>query len=172
MTIYSKNEPFIIGVDFDGTITTEPLGGSNFPLPQEGFVKFYNLVHQRNIEHPESQIYFCIHTARNLDKDENWQYIKDYLCRYQLNEVFLPKRDGKSIKNNLNKKEEFPIQFSWNSKIPCSCYVDDLNIGTPKLDEHILDWYTIGLLIMKEVEKVEEKWKTKNNTQDQKSMTS
>lgn len=156
MTLYSKDEPFIIGIDFDGTITTEPRGGNNFPPPQEGFINFYNFIHKRNIDHPESQIYFCIHTARNLDKDENWQYVKDYLCRYQLNEVFLPKRDGKTIKNNLNKKQHFPIEFSYNSKIPCSCYVDDINIGTPKIDEHNLDWEKISKLIIDEVERLEE----------------
>lgn len=161
MTVFSKDEPFIIGIDFDGTITTKPLGGNDFPLPQEGFVKFYNFIHKRNIEHPESQIYFCIHTARNLDKDENWQYVKDYLCRYQLNEVFLPKRDGLTIKNNLNKKQQFPIPFSLNSKIPCSCYVDDLNIGTPKIDENNLDWETISALILEEVESLEEKYQEK-----------
>lgn len=155
MTVFNRDEPYIIGVDFDGTITTEPLGGNDFPPPQEGFVNFYNLVHKRNIEHPESQIYFCIHTARNLDNDTNWQYVKDYLCRYQLNEVFLPKRDGKTIKNNLNKRQQFPIEFSFNSKIPCSCYVDDLNIGTPKIDEHNLDWDEIGKLILAEVERLE-----------------
>lgn len=155
MTVFNRDEPYIIGVDFDGTITTEPLGGNDFPPPQEGFVNFYNLVHKRNIEHPESQIYFCIHTARNLDNDANWQYVKDYLCRYQLNEVFLPKRDGKTIKNNLNKRQQFPIEFSFNSKIPCSCYVDDLNIGTPKIDEHNLDWDEIGKLILAEVERLE-----------------
>jgi hypothetical protein len=155
MTLYNKDEPYIIGVDFDGTITTEPLGGNNFPPPQEGFIDFYNFVHKRNIEHPESQIYFCIHTARNLDNDENWQYVKDYLCRYQLNEVFLPKRDGKTIKNNLNKRQQFPIEFSYNSKIPCSCYVDDINIGTPKIDEHNLDWEKISKLIIDEVERLE-----------------
>lgn len=155
MTIFNRDEPYIIGVDFDGTITTEPLGGNDFPPPQEGFVNFYNLVHKRNIEHPESQIYFCIHTARNLDNDTNWQYVKDYLCRYQLNEVFLPKRDGKTIKNNLNKRQQFPIEFSFNSKIPCSCYVDDLNIGTPKIDEHNLNWDEIGKLILAEVERLE-----------------
>lgn len=155
MTVFNRDEPYIIGVDFDGTITTEPLGGNDFPPPQEGFVNFYNLVHKRNIEHPESQIYFCIHTARNLDNDTNWQYVKDYLCRYQLNEVFLPKRDGKTIKNNLNKRQQFPIEFSFNSKIPCSCYVDDLNIGTPKIDEHNLNWDEIGKLILAEVERLE-----------------
>lgn len=155
MTVFNRDEPYIIGVDFDGTITTEPLGGNDFPPPQEGFVNFYNLVHRRNIEHPESQIYFCIHTARNLDNDTNWQYVKDYLCRYQLNEVFLPKRDGKTIKNNLNKRQQFPIEFSFNSKIPCSCYVDDLNIGTPKIDEHNLNWDEIGKLILAEVERLE-----------------
>lgn len=155
MTIFNRDEPYIIGVDFDGTITTEPLGGNDFPPPQEGFVNFYNLVHKRNIEHPESQICFCIHTARNLDNDTNWQYVKDYLCRYQLNEVFLPKRDGKTIKNNLNKRQQFPIEFSFNSKIPCSCYVDDLNIGTPKIDEHNLNWDEIGKLILAEVERLE-----------------
>lgn len=162
MTVFSADEPFIIGVDFDGTITTEPLGGNNFPEPQEGFVKFYDFIHKRNLQHPESQIYFCIHTARNLDNDVNWNYVKDYLCRYQLNEVFLPKRDGKSIKNNLNKKVEFPIQFSFNSKIPCSCYVDDLNIGTPKKDEHNLDWDKISEIIIKEVEALEAKYSTKS----------
>lgn len=49
MTIYSKDEPFIIGIDFDGTITTEPRGGNDFPPPQEGFINFYNFIHKRNI---------------------------------------------------------------------------------------------------------------------------
>ena len=50
MTLYSKDEPFIIGIDFDGTITTEPLGGNDFPPPQEGFINFYNFIHKRNIK--------------------------------------------------------------------------------------------------------------------------
>lgn len=67
MTIYNKNEPFLIGLDFDGTVTTSPLGGFDFPKPQEGFIKFYNFVQSYNKEHID-KIYFVIHTARCLDE--------------------------------------------------------------------------------------------------------
>lgn len=158
MTQYSKDEPYVIGIDFDGTITINPLGGNDFPKPQEGFIKFYNFIHEYNIEHPEDPIYFVVHTARNLDDNKNWEYIKDYLFRYQLNEVFLPKRDGQSMKNNLNRKLNFPVKFSWNSKIPCSCFVDDLNVCTPKLENNDLDWDKIKEFIMNDIEKLKQLW--------------
>lgn len=158
MTIYNKDEPYLIGLDFDGTITTAPLGGYDFPPPQAGFVKFYNFIHEYNINHPDDPIYFVVHTARNLDNNTNWGYIKDYLFRYQLNEIFLPKRDGQSMKNNLNRKLEFPIDFSVNSKIPCSCFVDDINVGTPKLENGELDWDEISRLIMLDISKLKEYW--------------
>lgn len=162
MTQYQKDEPYVIGIDFDGTVTTAPLGGYDFPKPQEGFVRFYNFIHEYNIEHSEDPIYFVVHTARNLDDKVNWDYIKDYLFRYQLNEVFLPKRDGQSMKNNLNRKLDFPIKFSWNSKIPCSCFVDDINVGTPKLENGDLDWDKIRELIMADVEKLKKYWADKD----------
>lgn len=158
MTLYSKDEPFIIGIDFDGTVTTMPAGGNDFPKPQKGFVDFYNHIHEHNYQDPENPIYLVIHTARNLDNADNWNYVKDYLCRYQLNEVFLPKRDGISIKNNLNKKITFPVRYTINSKIPCSCYIDDLNIGTPRIDEFNLDWPRIEELVFTQINMIKEMW--------------
>lgn len=161
MTLYSKDEPFIVGVDFDGTVTTKPEGGMDFPPPQQGFVDFYNHIHEHNYAEPDNQILIVIHTARDLDNIDNWTYVKDYLCRYQLNEVFLPKRDGLSIKNNLNKKKTFPVHYTVNSKIPCSCYVDDLNIGVPKIDESNLDWPQIEKLIFEKIEYLKNYWASK-----------
>lgn len=63
------------------------------------------------------------------------------------------------MKNNLNEVLEFPIRFSWNSKIPCSCFVDDINVGTPKLENGDLDWDKICELIMADVERLEKYWK-------------
>ena len=162
MTLYSKDEFYVIGLDFDGTITTSPLGGNNFPKPQQGFIDFYNFIHYYNVDHHDDPIYFVINTARNLNSTENWNYIKDYLFRYQLNEIFLPKRDGKSMKNNLNKKIQFPVDFSMNSKIPCSCFVDDLNIGTPKLENGDLDWEKIKEFILEDIEKIRKYWAVKD----------
>ena len=40
MTLYSKDEPFIIGIDFDGTVTTTPAGGNDFPKSQKVLLTF------------------------------------------------------------------------------------------------------------------------------------
>lgn len=157
MTQFSKDEPFLIGLDFDGTITTEPLGGSNYPPVQKGFEEFYQYFHNYNSNN-DDKVFMVIHTARNLDNDDNWKYIKDYLARYSINEIYLPKRNGHSMKNNLNRKIEFPIKFSTNSKIPCSCYIDDINIGTPKLENGELDWKKIKEEVLKIINSLKEKY--------------
>ena len=110
MTLYSKDEPFIIGIDFDGTVTTMPAGGNDFPKPQKGFVDFYNHIHEHNYQDPDNPIYLVIHTARNLDNADNWNYVKDYLCRYQLNEVFLP--NGLTIKRIDNTDTNGPVPIT------------------------------------------------------------
>ena len=125
MTLYSKDEPFIIGIDFDGTVTTTPAGGNDFPKPQKGFVDFYNHIHEHNYQDPKNPIYMVIHTARNLDNADNWT---------------------------------FPVRYTINSKIPCSCYIDDLNIGTPRIDEFNLDWPKIEEMVFDQINKIKVMW--------------
>lgn len=72
--------------------------------------------------------------------------------------IYFPKRDGIRLKNLKDETLEFPYKKSMNSKMVCSCFVDDMNIGTPKTKDGNIDWKKIVPLIKKELKAIEAKW--------------
>lgn len=164
MTYYNKDEHYIIGLDFDGTITPTPRGGFDFPPPTLDFLEFYSWA--TNNGNKKDKIALCIHTARDLDNDENYEYISQYLDAYNLKEIYIPKRDAKTIKNRYGDVIELPYRVAINSKLMCACYVDDINIGTPKLRDGQIDWKRVQALIKIELRNISKYWRKRNTIAD------
>lgn len=152
MNMYEKEGPFIVGLDFDGTITSAPLGGNNYPAPSKGFEKFYNWALNNNLV-------LCIHTARDLNNQENRHYIKAYLTRYGFTKIYFPSIDGKTIKNLDGDIKNWPYKISINTKLVCSCFIDDLNIGIPKHKNGLINWSKVIRLVKHEIKLVDQHWR-------------
>lgn len=155
MNMYNIDGPFIIGLDFDGTITSSPLGGNHYPSPSKGFIQFYNWAY-------ENGLFLCIHTARDLNSQTNRHYIKAYLAKYGLTKIYFPLNDGKTIKNLDGEIKTWPYEVSVNTKLVCSCFIDDLNIGIPKYKNGLINWKKVTKLVKKELKKISKYWRKKN----------
>lgn len=159
MNFYSKDEVYVIALDFDGTISKRPF--SRAPLdeaPQEGFVWFYREI---CTNHPE--IVMVLHTTRYLEGDNDYWSTRKYLERWGLTKICFPKRDGHTFKNMEGEVYQPFAHYGVNSKLPFAICIDDRNIGTPMLQNGELDWHWIYEMVEEDLRQCEAYWKEKDN---------
>lgn len=112
------------------------------------------------MEHPE--VIMVIHTSRNFGRDDDYWSTRKYLLHWGLNNLYLPKRDGKTFKSLSGEEYELMSHYGVNVKLPFAVCIDDRNIGTPTLENGELDWEKIYSLVEEDMRRCREYWENNN----------
>lgn len=137
---YSSDTPFIVALDFDGTIKS----GKDYDLnwetwkPSPGFLRFVGWVRTQDIK-------LVLWTCRNMDLESDRTPVYCFLNKFNLLDVI-------AIDFKKGNKYEFrgKMFYFWGTgslKQYADFYVDDLSVGCPMLPSGTPDWVKIQEII-------------------------